>query len=100
MSRFRQIILMIFFISALLISLVFLLIPGYLAPEKPEATAFLRDYHGRIALYEPSDDLESPRQVYDLYTRLLPENDVLALQAGIGVSSEEELERLLEDFGL
>lgn len=100
MSRFRQTVLLIFFVSALLISLVFLLIPGYLAPEPPAPIGFLRDYHGRIALYEPSDDPESPRQVYDLYTRLLPENDVLALQAGIGVSSEEDLERLLEDFGL
>ena len=40
-----------------------------------------------------------PLRVYDVYTHLLPESDVAALQKGIPVESEERLDRLLEDFG-
>ena len=36
----------------------------------------------------------------DLYTRLLPESDVLALQQGVFVADEAELQRRLEDYGL
>ena len=39
-------------------------------------------------------------EVYDVYTHLLPESDVLSLQAGIPLESQEQLQRLLEDFGL
>ena len=36
----------------------------------------------------------------EIYTRLLPESDVLALQQGVFVSDEAELQRRLEDYGL
>ena len=99
MSFFRRSVLFIFFIFALLVSILLLIMPGFILPEPPAPTGYLRDYHGRVAFFEPEADPESPEQVYDIYTRLLPESDVLALQAGVKVSSEEELERLLEDYG-
>ena len=37
---------------------------------------------------------------YDLLTRLLPEQDVLALQQGVPVQDEAELQQRLEDYGL
>ena len=36
----------------------------------------------------------------DIYTHLLPESDVLALQQGVQVADEVELQRRLEDYGL
>lgn len=62
------------------------------------APYLLRDDGGRIALFRP--DEEEPVQVYDIYTHLLPQEDVLSLQQGIPVENEEQLLRLLEDFGL
>lgn len=100
MSRFRQIVLWVFFLAALALSLLFFWMPEFIAPQPPEPTAYLRDHHGRIALFSADPDAETPERVFELYTRLLPENDVLALQAGVAVHSEEELERLLEDYGL
>ena len=38
--------------------------------------------------------------MYDIYTRLLPEEDVLALQQGVPVADDASLQRLLEDYGL
>lgn len=52
-----------------------------------------------IALY--TADGIGPLATYDdLYTRLLPESDVLALQQGVFVADEAELQRRLEDYGL
>lgn len=67
-------------------------------PPAAEAPYLLRDEGGRIALYRQGE--QEPVKVYDIYTHLLPEPDVLSLQKGIPVESEDELERLLEDFGL
>ena len=46
------------------------------------------DGTGPLAIYE------------DIYTHLLPESDVLALQQGVQVADEVELQRRLEDYGL
>ena len=51
-----------------------------------------------MALY--SGDGQGPLAEYDLMTRLLPEQDVLALQQGVPVKDEAELQRRLEDYGL
>ena len=67
--------------------------------EAPESSYTLRDWHGRLALFE-SGEAKQPVEVYDVYTHLLPENDVLSLQAGIPLENREQLQRLLEDFGL
>lgn len=62
----------------------------------------LRDWHGKLAVFGPdaSGENAQPIQVYEVYTHLLPEGDVLSLQAGIPLESQEQLQRLLEDFGL
>lgn len=65
----------------------------------PTSSYTLRDWHGRLALFEAGEE-NRPVEVYDVYTHLLPENDVLSLQAGIPLESPDQLQRLLEDFGL
>ena len=67
-------------------------------PVGSDAAYLLRDDGGRIALYRQGE--AEPVKVCELYTHLLPQPDVLSLQKGIPVESEEELARLLEDFGL
>ena len=58
-----------------------------------------RQIDGHGALY--TADGIGPLATYDdLYTRLLPESDVLALQQGVFVADEAELQRRLEDYGL
>lgn len=62
--------------------------PGYL----------LKDNGGHLALY--AADGAGPLAEYDIYTRLLPEQDALALIGGVPVQDEAELQRRLEDYGL
>ncbi|HJD20835.1 MAG TPA: hypothetical protein H9915_03345 [Candidatus Gemmiger faecigallinarum] len=57
----------------------------------------LRDNGGRLALY--AADGTGPLAEYDIYTRLLPEQDFLALQQGVAVADEAELQKRLEDYG-
>ena len=70
-----------------------------LAPfPAPAAPAYLlKDHGGKLALY--AADGGEPLAEYDIYTRLLPEQDVLALQQGVPVADEGELQRRLEDYG-
>lgn len=70
--------------------------------DTPSTGYILRDWHGKLAVFGPdaSDENAQPVQVYEVYTHLLPESDVLNLQAGIPLESQEQLQRLLEDFGL
>ncbi|OUP24357.1 MULTISPECIES: BofC C-terminal domain-containing protein [Eubacteriales] len=70
--------------------------------ESPSSGYTLRDWHGKLALFASgeSGEEDQPVEVYDVYTHLLPEQDVLSLQAGIPLESQEQLQRLLEDFGL
>lgn len=58
----------------------------------------LKDNGGYLALY--TGEGEGPLAEYDLRTRLLPEQDVLALQQGVPVQDEAELQQRLEDYGL
>lgn len=68
------------------------------AASAPAPRYLLKDSGGYIALY--SGDGQGPLARYDLMTRLLPEQDVLALQQGVPVQDEAELQRRLEDYGL
>ena len=70
-----------------------------LAPSPaPVAPAYLlKDHGGKLALY--AADGGGPLEEYDIYTRLLPEQDVLALQQGVPVADAAELQRRLEDYG-
>ena len=73
------------------------LLRGQTARQAPRY--LLKDNAGHVALY--AGDGAGPLAQYDeLYTHLLPENDVLALQQGVPVYSETELQKRLEDYGL
>ena len=65
-------------------------------PETPQYE--LREYNGQAALFD--GDSDAPLAQYDIYTALLPDSDAALLREGIPVSGREELQRLLEDFGL
>lgn len=86
----------------LCISLYFLAVPLI----TPQAEARLEDppsytlseYHGQLALFR--DGETEPIARYEAYTNLLPPGDAALIQAGIPVSTQEELQRLLEDFGV
>ncbi len=66
--------------------------------QNPTPMYLLKDNAGHVALY--SGDGSGPLAQYEeIYTRLLPENDVLALQQGVPIYSETELEKRLEDYG-
>ena len=71
-----------------------------LAPSPaPVAPAYLlKDHGGKLALY--AADGGGPLEEYDIYTRLLPEPDCLALQQGVSIYTEAELQQKLEDYGL
>ena len=69
------------------------------ARRQPAAPQYLlKDNAGHVALY--AADGSRPLAQYDIYTRLLPEADVLALQQGIAVQDEADLQQKLEDYGL
>ena len=74
----------------------------WFARPQPETAApryLLKDSGGHVALY--TADGIGPLAIYeDIYTHLLPESDVLALQQGVQVADEVELQRRLEDYGL
>lgn len=59
----------------------------------------LKDNGGHPALYA-ADGSGPLAQYEEIYTRLLPESDVLALQQGVPVADESELQKRLEDYGL
>ena len=66
-------------------------------PEKAETEkAVLGVFEGRLALFKGESPY--PNKVYDFYVRNLPKEDQSRLFEGIFVSSESELESLLEDF--
>ncbi|MDD3428862.1 MAG: hypothetical protein PHG02_02505 [Oscillospiraceae bacterium] len=64
---------------------------------EPLPTYILKDNGGTLALFAP--DKTEPVRTWNIYTYLLPEVDVLQLQAGIPVQTEEDLQRYIEDFG-
>lgn len=66
--------------------------------EQDSPRYLLKDNGGYLALY--TADGTGPLAEYDIRTRLLPEEDVLALQQGVLVEDEAELQRRLEDYGL
>jgi hypothetical protein len=61
-------------------------------PEK----VLLGVFEGKLALFAGKSPY--PNIVYDFYVRNLPKEDQSRLSEGIFVSSESELESLLEDF--
>lgn len=57
----------------------------------------LKDDGGYLAVYTP-DGITQVKK-YDILTRMLPEGDFAALQAGVPAYSDAQLERLIEDYG-
>lgn len=66
-------------------------------PE-PQPRWILADEGGRLAQYAYGQP-DEPVRVWAVYTALLPETDAERLRRGITVYSDEELRRLVEDFG-
>lgn len=70
------------------------------APSDAQPDYWLRDYNGRIAVYDSPDQNAVPIAIHDIYVNLLPECDVLRLKAGMVVHGPTALQRTLEDLGL
>lgn len=70
-------------------------------PELSTGQYLLQDKGGRVAVYRCNADGRPGAlvTVTDIYTNLLPENDLLRIKRGIRVQSERELDLLLEDLG-
>ena len=72
---------------------------GIRGQQRAEPQYLLKDNGGHPALY--TIDGSGPLARYDeIYTRLLPEGDALALQQGVPITDERELQKRLEDYGL
>ena len=56
----------------------------------------LGSFRGYVALFD--ENREEPRQVFPYQLSTLPPADQVALEKGIPVRSEKELQHLLEDF--
>ncbi|MEG2597165.1 MAG: hypothetical protein RR977_01960 [Oscillospiraceae bacterium] len=57
---------------------------------------FIQQYDGKIGVFK--NDSKTPIQVVELPPSLLPPYDQSELEAGIPVRSEEELQKILEDY--
>lgn len=64
--------------------------------EKEPERAVLGVFEGKLALFKGESPY--PNIVYDFFVRNLPKEDQNRLFEGISVSSEKELDSLLEDF--
>ena len=68
-------------------------------PESKTVVEYtVRDYGGKVAVFE--NDSSTPMVVYEIYTHLLPENDIEMLRRGIKIATREQLQTCLEDLGL
>ncbi len=65
-------------------------------PAKETPPAVLGCFEGRLALYRAGH--AAPDEVYDVFVASLPPAEQEALAAGLPVTSEDELQRLLEDY--
>ena len=83
-------------LCVLTILLALAVIPLTRQSEK-EPVYLLRDDGGHLAAYTADGSVQLHR--YDVLTRLLPEQDCEALLSGILVYDEQQLARLVEDFG-
>lgn len=64
--------------------------------QKEKETYILKDYNGKIALYKNSNN--TPDEVFDIFTDSLPESDAKSLKQGITASTEQELQKLIENY--
>ena len=70
--------------------------------DEPQTTSeplyIVADYGGKVAVFDNVNT--EPLIVYDIYTHLLPENDIELLRKGIKINSDVQLQSCLEDLGL
>ena len=90
----------IFFTILILVSVYTLIPEKDISSAESEIMAgyTIMDYGGKVAVFEAGS--EEPVMVYDIYTHLLPENDIELLRKGIHVDDMLQLQSLLEDLGL
>ncbi len=69
-----------------------------LASSQEDVTNYyhLGRFGSMVALF---DEEGAVLEVYEIYVHLLPPDDAQALSEGIKIDSEDQLRRLLEDFG-
>ena len=67
-----------------------------LSPMLLALALILGSWKGYVALFEPG--AAEPRQIFPTTVASLPEEDRLALEAGITVRNKAQLGQLLEDF--
>lgn len=72
--------------------------PAEMHTSQNSITYIVADYNGKVAVFEKGST--QPLTVYDIYTHLLPENDIELLRRGIEFSDMEALQHCLEDMGL
>ena len=69
-----------------------------ISAEETQLQYIVKDYGGKVAVFDDNSNI--PLVVYEIYTHLLPENDIELLRRGITVTSQEQLQSCLEDLGL
>ncbi|MBQ6896021.1 MAG: hypothetical protein IJN69_02295 [Oscillospiraceae bacterium] len=90
----------IFFTILIMVS-IYTLIPknNSISAESEVQTGYIiADFGGKVAVFE--EGCKEPAAVYDIYTHLLPENDIELLRKGIHVDNLNQLQSRLEDLGL
>ncbi len=94
----------LFLVAAALVWVVFP--PAPPQPAEPavtgvmfeEAKYIVKEYQGLVAVFVP-DSPDVPQKLLDARVSALPKADRNMLEEGILVYSDEELSRLLEDYG-
>ena len=89
------------FCAVLIVISVYTFLPennNHQAENEISTGYIIMDFGGKVAVFE--DGTEKPVAVYDIYTHLLPENDIELLRRGIHVDNLSELQSRLEDLGL
>ncbi|MBR5305468.1 MAG: hypothetical protein IKU47_00925 [Oscillospiraceae bacterium] len=89
------------FCAVLIVISVYTFLPennNHQAENEISAGYTIIDFGGKVAVFE--DGMQEPVAVYDIYTHLLPENDIELLRRGIHVDTLSELQSRLEDLGL
>lgn len=86
--------------TALIVISIYMMnsVPTKMIVQDTQISYIVKDYGGKIAVFAPNE--EEPMVVYEVYTHLLPENDIELLRKGISVNDDLELLKTLEDFGL
>ena len=94
------IVLFTIFCTVLIAVSIYTFVPAKQQPtqELQQTEYIIKDYGGKVAVFESNSN--EPMVVYEIYTHLLPENDIELLRRGIKVADRQQLQSCLEDLGL